>query len=157
MEALLQAVDPARFEVIAYTDTPLFVAEACSLAALYGGCPGAKACGHETLFIENEHGDAFQVRHDRCRSTVIGEQALSWSGHLNTFQRLGVTTFRADFTVRDYSLDQIKTIMAALAEDKPIAQTHTEKPEQGPAINRNPASRSGRQHLKRPCSELIYP
>ncbi len=126
MQALLETVDPSRFEVIAYTDTPLFIAEACSLAALYGGCPGAKVCGHETLEIENEHGDRFQVRHDRCRSTVIGDQALSWSGSLQWFQNLGVRAFRADFTVRDYSLDQIRQIMDALEKDREIGHTHSE-------------------------------
>lgn len=126
MEALLAAVDPARFEVIAYTDTPLFVAEACSLAALYGGCPGAKVCGHETLQIENEHGDRFQVRHDRCRSVVIGDNALSWSGQLKWFRARGVHHFRADFTTRDYDLAAVTRILAALRDDRALPQTHTE-------------------------------
>jgi len=126
MEALLQTVDPSAFEVIAYTDTPLFIAEACSLAALYGGCPGAKACGHETLHIENEHGDQFQVRHDRCRSTVIGNDALSWSGSLDWFAARGVSHFRADFTVREYELSQVQAIMDALVADREISGTHSE-------------------------------
>ncbi|CAM2006262.1 peptidase U32 family protein [Acanthopleuribacter pedis] len=126
MEALLRASDAGRFEVIGYTDTPLFVAEACSLAALYGGCPGAKKCGHETLFIENEHGDQFQVRHDRCRSTVIGEQALSWSGQFAWFRRLGVATFRLDFTTRPYSADQMGRILEHARRDQVLADTHTE-------------------------------
>ena len=126
MEALLAATDPSRYEVIAYTDTPLFIAEACSLAALYGGCPGTKVCGHETLHIENEHGDKFQVKHDRCRSTVIGDNALSWSGSLDWFRQRGVSHFRADFTVRDYTIDQVKATMAALTNDEKLANTHTE-------------------------------
>ena len=126
MEALLNAVDPSGFEVIAYTDTPLFIAEACSLAALYGGCPGAKACGHETLHIENEHGDRFQVRHDRCRSIVIGDNALSWSGNLSWFQNLGVNYFRADFTVRPYTAERVAEIMEHLEADRNLAGTHTE-------------------------------
>ena len=126
MEALLKAVDPSHFEVIAYTDTPLFIAEACSLAALYGGCPGTKTCGHETLHIENEHGDRFQVRHDRCRSTVIGDNALSWSGNLGWFKDLGVGYFRADFTVRPYSAGQVEEIMANLEADRFISKTHSE-------------------------------
>lgn len=126
MEALLAASDPARFETIVYTDTPLFVAEACSLAALYGGCPGAKVCGHETLLIENEHGDRFHVRHDRCRSTVIGDKALAWSGRLDWFRKRGVHHFRADFTVRPYSVAQVKTIMDAVIHNKPVDHTHTE-------------------------------
>ncbi|MDJ0837495.1 MAG: U32 family peptidase [Acidobacteriota bacterium] len=126
MEALLASVDPAAFEVIAYTDTPLFVAEACSLAALYGGCPGARVCKHETLHISNEHGDTFQVRHDRCRSTVVGDQALSWSGRLNWFRRRGVHHFRADFTTRPYTVEEVRRIMDHLVDDKPITKTHTE-------------------------------
>lgn len=126
IESLLEHVEPAAFEVIAYTDTPLFIAEACSLAALYGGCPGAKVCRHETLHIENEHGDHFQVRHDRCRSTVIGENALSWSGHLEWFKKRGVGHFRADFTVRDYQPEHIEEIMARIKTDSAITGTHTE-------------------------------
>lgn len=126
MESLLGQADPARFEVIAYTDTPLFIAEACSLAALYGGCPGTKVCGHETLHIENEHGDKFQVRHDRCRSTVIGDQALCWSGHLQRFKQCGVHHFRADFTTRPYQLADVQHIMAAMVADEHLSHTHTE-------------------------------
>lgn len=126
MAALLAANDPGRFEVIAYTDTPLFIAEACSLAALYGGCPGTKTCGHEVLHIENEHGDRFQVRHDRCRSTVIGDRALSWSGHLQWFADKGVRNFRMDFTVRDYSASEIQTKVDSMLSDRAILQTHTE-------------------------------
>ncbi len=126
MEALLQACDAHRFEVIGYTDTPLFIAEACSLAALYGGCPGAKKCGHETLFIENEHGDQFQVRHDRCRSTVIGDQALSWSGRFAWFRKRGVATFRLDFTTRPYTASQMADILAHAQQDRQPPGTHTE-------------------------------
>ena len=126
MAALLAACDPTRFEAIAYTDTPLFVAEACSLAALYGGCPGAKTCCHETLFIENEHGDHFEVRHDRCRSTVVGDRALSWSGDLAWFRARGVRNFRLDFTVRDYRIEDIAQRFQRVRSDLPITNTHTE-------------------------------
>lgn len=126
MEALLAAADASRFEAIAYTDTPLFVAEACSLAALYGGCPGAKKCGHETLQIENEHGDQFMVRHDRCRSTVIGDKALSWSGSLAWFRERGVGNFRIDFTTRPYTQADIERIVAHIAADRSLTNTHSE-------------------------------
>jgi putative protease len=126
MEALLAAADPSRFEAIAYTDTPLFVAEACSLAALYGGCPGAKTCKHETLHIENEHGDRFMVRHDRCRSTVIGNNALSWSGSLHLFVERGVRHFRIDFTTRPYSAEELSRIVKQVMRDQAMPQTHSE-------------------------------
>lgn len=126
MKALLQSTDASQFEVIAYTDTPLFIAEACSLAALYGGCPGAKTCGHETLFIENQHGDQFEVRHDRCRSTVIGKKPLSWSGRLHLFQNLGVGHFRIDFTVRDYGQEEMEAVIEWVLKNQPVPETHTE-------------------------------
>lgn len=126
MEALLRTLDPARFEVIAYMNTPLFVGEACTLAALYGGCPGSKVCKYETLQIENEHGDRFQVRHDRCRSTVIDERALSWTGQLGWFKQRGVHHFRADFTSRDYRPQEVSRIMEALQTDQPLEGTHSE-------------------------------
>ena len=126
MDALLAVCDAKRFEAIAYTDTPLFVAEACSLAALYGGCPGAKVCKHETLKIENEHGDQFLVHHDRCRSTVIGENALAWSGSLDWFRERGVGYFRLDFTTRPYSFADVARIVEAVKADKFLPQTHSE-------------------------------
>lgn len=124
--ALLKANQAPRFEAIAYTDTPLFIAEACSLAALYGGCPGTKTCGHETLHIENEHGDHFEVRHDRCRSTVIGKKALSWSGRLWKLRDLGVKTFRLDFTVRNYTRQEMEDIVSSVVMDQALAHTHSE-------------------------------
>lgn len=46
----------ARPQAILYQDTPLFMAEACSLTALHGGCPGAKVCQYRTLQIEGPEG-----------------------------------------------------------------------------------------------------
>lgn len=99
---------------------------ACSLAALYGGCPGAKVCGHETLHIENDHGDHFEVRHDRSRSTVVGKDVLSWSGRLGRFVDLGVCRFRVDFTVRDYDLPAMQHIMEHVIDDRVLPGTHAE-------------------------------
>lgn len=48
----------SRPQAILYQDTPLFMAEACSLTALHGGCPGAKVCGYRTLEIEGPEGES---------------------------------------------------------------------------------------------------
>ena len=83
-------------------------------------------CGHETLHVENEHGDRFQILHHRCRSTVIGDQALSWTGQLDWFRERGVHHFRADFTTRHYPLGRMREIVAAMKQDRDLPQTHKE-------------------------------
>lgn len=122
---LFPATPTHLIEIIAYTDTPLFIAEACSLAALYGTCPGAKVCRRETLHIRNEHGDQYSVLHDRCRSVVLDDKPQSWSGSLALFREQGVRYFRVDFSQKSYSADQAWTILQKVRNDQKIERTHS--------------------------------
>ena len=51
-----------RPQAILFKDTPLFIAEACSLTALHNGCPTAKVCGYRTLEIESPAGERYSSR-----------------------------------------------------------------------------------------------
>ena len=44
--AALSPAERREIQAIIYKDTPLFIAEACSLTALHNGCPGSNACGY---------------------------------------------------------------------------------------------------------------
>lgn len=110
--------------VILYKDTPLFIAEACSLTALHNGCPTAKVCGYRSLEIENPAGERFHVAHESCKSIVYGERAFAWSQHLEALSALGVKKFRVDFLTRSYTDAALRGIIAACVAGQSIVNTH---------------------------------
>jgi putative protease len=112
-------------EVILYKDTPLFVAEACSLTALHNGCPSSKVCGYRTLEIENSKGERFHVAHEGCKSIVYGDKAYSISGQRQFFEDLGVRRFRVDALTRPYTKEQFTSLLMNVLSDDAIANTHT--------------------------------
>jgi putative protease len=112
-------------ELILYKDTPLFIAESCSLTALHGGCPTAKVCGYRTLDIVNDEGEEFQVIHESCKSIVIGKNAFSISEERPWAAQSGIKYVRADFLSRSYSHEDIFAILKTLGSSKPIFGTHT--------------------------------
>ena len=111
-------------QAILYKDTPLFVAEACSLTALHNGCPTSKVCGYRTLEIENSKGERFFVAHEGCKSIVYGQTAYAVSGQRRRFMEWGVGLFRLDFLTRDYSRDAFDQILTAVTSDQVIDGTH---------------------------------
>jgi putative protease len=111
-------------QAILYKDTPLFVAEACSLTALHNGCPTSQVCGYRTLEIENSRGERFFVAHEGCKSIVYGQTAYGISGQRQKLMDLGVQAFRVDFLTREYSRDVFEQILADVAADRLIAGTH---------------------------------
>jgi putative protease len=117
-----QAVAP---EIILFKDTPLFVAEACSLTALHNGCPSSKVCGYRTLEIENSKGERFHVAHEGCKSIVYGDKAYSISGHRKFFEALGVHRFRVDMLTRPYTKEQFTSLLQSVFHDSVIENTHT--------------------------------
>jgi putative protease len=112
-------------EVILYKDTPLFIAESCSLTALHGGCPTAAVCGYRTLEIEDDEKNQFLVAHEACKSIVYGKQAFALSQHRSEFEQWGVRHFRADFLTRPYSQTEVSKILCGLAKQRQIDQTHS--------------------------------
>lgn len=115
----------ARPEAILYKDTPLFIAEACSLTALHNGCPGSKVCGYRSLEIENDEGERFIVAHEKCKSVVYGKEAFSLSQHRKALSALGVRDFRVDFLTRPYTNEEILGILGAVDQGKKIPGTHS--------------------------------
>jgi len=117
--------DLARPRAILYKDTPLFIAEACSLTALHGGCPGSKACGYRTLEIENTKGERFTVAHEQCRSIVYGAAAYSIAERRPALEALGVRDFRVDFLTRPYGPDAALEILRRVDRGEAVADTHS--------------------------------
>ena len=112
-------------QAILYKDTPLFVAEACSLTALHNGCPSSKVCGYRTLEVENSKGERFFVAHEGCKSIVYGKDAYAISGERQRLMDFGVESFRIDFLTRDYDQKSFAAIIKTIHKDEKIAGTHT--------------------------------
>jgi putative protease len=112
-------------ESIIYKDTPLFIAESCSLTALHGGCPTSKVCGYRTLEIANDEGEEFLVVHESCKSVVLGKKAFSISEDRNWTAKVGVEFLRVDFLSRAYDENSIETILNAVGKGAKIAETHS--------------------------------
>ncbi len=113
------------YTAIVYKDTPLFIAEACTLTALHKGCPTSKVCGYRTLEVENAEGQRFFVAHETCKSIVYGAEAYSitqWTGLLN---RWGVKRARLDFLTRPYTDGELIACCEAAFDGRSIRQTHS--------------------------------
>jgi putative protease len=113
-------------QLIVYKDSPLFIAEACSLTALHNGCPTAKVCGYRTLEIENSKGERFHVAHESCRSIVYGERAFSLTGlHQGLSQKYPINELRLDFLTRKYGFEDFSAIINSATQGRVAANTHS--------------------------------
>ena len=118
---VLNEVEP---ELILYKDTPLFIAEACSLTALHKGCPTAKVCGYRSLEVENDEGERFIAAHESCKSIIYGKEAYSISHHRSDLEGMGVSKFRLDFLTRPYDLERMKDCVLAAVRSERVSGTH---------------------------------
>ena len=114
-----------RPQLILFKDTPLFIAESCSLTALHGGCPGAETCGYRTLHIENEKGERFYAAHEGCKSIVYGETSYSIVQNIDEMLQAGVADFRIDFLTRPYTHQRILEVLDAVRQKLPVPETHS--------------------------------
>lgn len=121
----LSSAERERLSMIVYKDTPLFIAEACSLTALHNGCPGAKVCGYRDLTIANAKGETFVVAHESCKSIVYGQQAYAITHRVQDILRLGVSDLRVDFVTRPYSDAEIQTVLLACRAGATLPNTHS--------------------------------
>ena len=110
-------------QIILYKDTPLFIAEACSLTALHGGCPTAEVCGYRSLEIENEAGDEYIVAHESCKSIVYGKRAFAITEARQSLQEMGIRDFRIDFLTRDYAVQDMEAVLQAVDSSYPLADS----------------------------------
>ena len=111
-------------QAILFKDTPLFIAEACSLTALHNGCPTAKVCGYRTLEIENTAGERFFVAHESCKSIVYGKRPYAIVERQEELLALGVRQFRIDFLTRPYTAEGLHEVLDAAIAASPLADTH---------------------------------
>jgi len=112
-------------QAILYKDTPLFIAESCSLTALHNGCPTNAVCGYRTLEIENENKERFFVAHESCKSVVYDSKAYSVTHKRQELEKIGIRNFRVDFLTRPYSETQFKAVLSAAEKEEQMTQTHT--------------------------------
>jgi len=127
IEALAQALtdeDRSQLSVILYKDTPLFIAESCSLTALHNGCPTAKVCGYRPLVIENDQGERFHVAHEACKSIVYGDEAYAVTSRTSFFSAIGVSDFRIDLLTRPYESEKVTEILAKALNGQSVAGTY---------------------------------
>lgn len=123
--ARLSAPTRQNLQAILYKDTPLFIAEACSLTALHDGCPTAKVCGYRSLEIENPKGDIFYVAHESCKSIVYAKEAYAITHRQAALLAAGISQFRIDFLTRAYDADAIKQVLTAAIRGEVLPATHT--------------------------------
>ena len=112
-------------QIILYKDTPLFIAEACSLTALHQGCPTAAICGYRTLEIENPKGERFFVAHESCKSIVYGQKAFAIAQHRSRLEKMGCGDFRIDFLTRDYTAEAIQKVLGGIWQETVLPLTHS--------------------------------
>lgn len=112
-------------QAILYKDTPLFIAESCSLTALHNGCPTNAVCGYRTLEIENDKKERFFVAHESCKSVVYDSKAYSVTHKRHELEKLGIRSFRIDFLTRPYSEPELKQVLSAVVKEETLSQTHT--------------------------------
>lgn len=113
-----------KLQAIIYKDTPLFIAEACSLTALHDGCPSAKVCGYRTLEIENPKGEVFFVAHESCKSIVYAQKAFSITHRQDTLLSAGIAHFRIDFLTRPYDTADLCRVLDSARLAEVIPETH---------------------------------
>lgn len=124
----LQALAPDErqsMQAILFKDTPLFIAEACSLTALHNGCPTAKVCGYRSLTVANPAGEIFHVAHESCKSIVYGDKAFGLTHRQDQLLALGVSNFRLDFLTRAYDAQALSKVLDAANDGAIVSGTHS--------------------------------
>lgn len=111
-------------QVILFKDTPLFIAESCSLTALHNGCPTNAVCGYRTLEIQNDAGEQFFVAHESCKSIVYDKRSYSITHKRKQLEEIGLRLFKADFLTRNYDEARFKEVMQGLIDTAAICETH---------------------------------
>jgi putative protease len=111
-------------EMILFKDTPLFIAESCSLTALHNGCPGPKVCGYRTLVIEDEQKQIYHVAHESCRTIVYGDKPFAVSHFRSDLEEIGFRNFRMDFLTKPYTKEEIHAVIEAVEKGLVIPNSH---------------------------------
>jgi U32 family peptidase len=115
---------PAQAVLIAYQDTPLFLAESCAYANLIGGCPGKANCSFESMEMESSHGESVTAIDYHCRTIVLNQGPYCLSPRLADLTRNGVRNLRADFIYRTYEPAEIVRRWRLLRAGRPVPGGH---------------------------------
>ncbi|MBU1692823.1 MAG: U32 family peptidase [Verrucomicrobia bacterium] len=99
-----------RAAVIVYQDTPLFISENCVQAARTAACPGPGMCGFEETEMRSSHGDRLLALNRKCRIVVVNQSPFCLADRLPELTKAGAQHFRADFSWRPYSPEEVRDL-----------------------------------------------
>jgi hypothetical protein len=94
--------------LIAYQDTPLFLAESCAYANLIGGCPGKPNCTFESMEMVSSHGERVTALDYHCRTIVLNQEPFCLGPRLPELAQAGAVWVRADFIYRTYAPEELR-------------------------------------------------
>jgi len=106
--------------LIAYQDTPLFMAESCAYANLIGGCPGKTNCRFESMEMISQHGEKVTALDYHCRTIVLNKGPFCLSTRLKDLAKAGAVSLRADFIYRKYEPDQVCALWRKIRAGQPV-------------------------------------
>ncbi|MCY3020468.1 MAG: DUF3656 domain-containing protein [Planctomycetota bacterium] len=121
--ALLEALGP-RATVVVYQDTPLFLSETCAYANLRGGCAGPARCERPVLQLVSGFGDRLLAVTERCRTAVVNQRPFCLAGRWRELLEAGARRLRADFIVRPYSAEEVRSLWRLLRSGQAPAASH---------------------------------
>ncbi len=99
---LAESIDPAGYEVIAFSHLPVFHTEHCVFCRFLSEGTDNTNCGHpcEThrIAVRDAQGREHPVMADvGCRNTVFGAEAQTDANAIGSWQAAGITNFRLEF------------------------------------------------------------
>jgi putative protease len=123
IRSLLAEFGP-RAVVIAYQNTPLFLAESCAYANLIGGCPGKANCRFESMEMVSSHGEKVTALDYHCRTIVLNQGPFSLSTRLKDLAVAGAQCLRADFIYRAYDPVEVRKRWRLLRAGRAVPGGH---------------------------------
>ncbi|MBP7828430.1 MAG: U32 family peptidase [Kiritimatiellae bacterium] len=100
----------ARAGVIVSQDTPLYIAENCIQVARDGRCPGPAACEFRQIELRSSHNDRLLAVNRKCRMIVVNRSPFCLADRLPELEAAGARHFRADFSWRPYSPEEVRDL-----------------------------------------------
>ena len=100
----------ARAGVIVFQDTPLYIAENCLQVARDGRCPGPAACEFRQVELRSSHDDRLLAVNRKCRMIVVNRSPFCLADRLPGLEAAGARHFRADFSWRPYSPEEVRDL-----------------------------------------------
>jgi putative protease len=113
-----------RAVLIAYQDTPLFLAESCAYANLIGGCPGKANCSFESMQMVSSHGEKVTALDYHCRTIVLNQGPFCLSTRLHDLAKAGAMSLRADFVYRNYEPREVRDRWRQVRAGKAVPGGH---------------------------------